>query len=115
MPGLLDVILGYDCNLACDYCCSRSSPPPANAHGRGAESVEHFGRNTVRTGHAVAHDREDAITAETVRVVATREYDGPREGHVHVYLNDTDSEPLIMTTSDDVQVFSDAFKLRRDD
>src|SRR5690606_15662091 len=20
MPGLLDVILGYDCNLACDYC-----------------------------------------------------------------------------------------------
>ena len=35
MPGLLDVILGYDCNLACDYCTitpamrSRSLAPAA--------------------------------------------------------------------------------------
>ncbi|HEX9051136.1 MAG TPA: radical SAM protein [Anaeromyxobacter sp.] len=27
MPGLLDVILGYDCNLACDYCTCVGSPP----------------------------------------------------------------------------------------
>ncbi len=35
MPGLLDIILGYDCNLACDYCTitpamrSRALPPRA--------------------------------------------------------------------------------------
>jgi MoaA/NifB/PqqE/SkfB family radical SAM enzyme len=35
MPGLLDVILGYDCNLACDYCTitpamrERALPPAA--------------------------------------------------------------------------------------
>ena len=48
MAGLLDIILGYDCNLACTYCTiteamrTRALPPRAVAHELGAARPRGF-------------------------------------------------------------------------
>lgn len=49
MPGLLDVILGYDCNLACDYC---TITPAMRARALPPERVLH----ELRRGRADGYD-----------------------------------------------------------
>ena len=50
MPGLLDVILGYDCNLACDYC---TITPAMRERSLGAAQVV----AALRQGRADGLDR----------------------------------------------------------
>ncbi|MEM7153182.1 MAG: radical SAM protein [Myxococcota bacterium] len=52
MPGLLDIILGYDCNLACDY-CTITPPMRARALSRG---------QVLRALHAGQADDYDALS-----------------------------------------------------
>ncbi|EDM81034.1 Coenzyme PQQ synthesis protein E [Plesiocystis pacifica SIR-1] len=50
MPGLLDVILGYDCNLACDYC---TITPAMRARALSPEAVV----AAMREGRRLDYDR----------------------------------------------------------
>ena len=48
MPGLVDVILGYDCNLACDYC---TITPAMRSEALGARAIVERMREGRRSGY----------------------------------------------------------------
>jgi cyclic pyranopterin phosphate synthase len=70
MPGLLDVILGYDCNLACDYC---TITPAMRSRALAATAVV----QALRDGRRRSYDRvaftggEPTIRPDLVPLIRT--------------------------------------------
>jgi len=78
MPGLLDMILGYDCNVACDYCTI--TPDMRTRSLTGAQVIRH-----LRDGRHLDYDRvsftggEPTIRKDLIGLVRAADKLGYRE------------------------------------